>query len=379
MIRRFSLLAIAFALALLPAPDAAAAQGAGAVRVEGQVLRHGEPFAAARVVLHRVAPDTAGPVNSARADGRGRFSFRLHALPDPVLDEVVYFASVRHQGVLYFGPAFSPAASADSPYTIQVFDTVTAPAQGARLAVEIRHIILEPAGDGWRATDLIQLTHTGERTYVAAEGAATWSYPLAAGATEFQVGESDLAPDAVTLVEGRVRVTAPIPPGQRLYLFRYRLPHLFAVLPLPGTTGRLELLVREPAPALAFAGLQPQAPVELDGDTYRRWVGTALQDAQVRIVESPPPAALPVTWVAAALAVLLAAGALYGLRRGRTAAAQAAPRERILLELARLDEEFAGPGEAHPENERRYRERRAALKEQLRALDAAGGGGRGAG
>lgn len=339
-------------------------------RVEGRVLRHGEPASGIRVVLHRVAPETAGEVDSMRTDAEGRFAFRLPGAAEPVFDEVVYFASVLHQGVLYFGPALTRHALPDSVYTIQVFDTTVAPAGGAALPVAVRHLILEPEGEGWRVTDLVQVSHTGERTYVAAEGGGTWAYPLPRGAADFQVGEGDLAPDALRFEGGVLRVSSPIPPGERLYLFRYRLPAPSFELPLPGTTGRLELLVREPAPPLNVADLTPGQSVSVEGNTYRRWGGGPFRDATIRIEEADPAGRPPLSWIALAAAVVLAGVAAYALRRGRAGAPADRTRESLLLELARLDEAFAERADLDEESRRRYRQRRADLKERLRALDA---------
>ncbi|MBI4538465.1 MAG: hypothetical protein HY704_03000 [Gemmatimonadetes bacterium] len=370
--RSLHLLAV-LALGWLAAAAPAVAQESAGPRIPGRVLRDGAPLSGIRVMLHRIAADLGGPVDSTTTDGRGGFVFRLGARADSVRDEVVYFASVRHQGILYFGTALPPDFPSDSLYTIQVFDTVTAPPEGAALAVEVRHVILEQDSAGWRATDLVQLRHPDPRTYVAADGGATWSYPLPAAASDFEVGEGDLAPDAVALRDGRVWVTAPIPPGERLYLFRYRLADRSFELPLPGTTARLELLVREPAPPLVISRLEAQPPVELEGNTYRRWAGATLRDMTVRIQESPP-GKLPVAWVAAALALVLGAGALYAFRHGQAPAAAPLTREALLIEIARLDEQFAAPRHIDAETRRQYLARRAVLKEQLRALDARGKG-----
>lgn len=341
-------------------------------RLEGRVLRHGEPAAGIRVVLHRVAAEMAGGVDSVRTDAAGRFAFRLPGAAEPVFDEVVYFASVFHQGVLYFGPPLTRNTLPDSVYTIQVFDTTVAPAGGVALPVAMRHLILEREAGGWRVTDLVQVSHTGARTYVAAEGAGTWVYPLPRGAADFEAGEGDVAPDALRLEDGMVRVSSPIPPGERLYLFRYRVPAPSFELPLPGNTGRLELLVREPAPPLNLAGLTPGQSVSLDGNTYRRWGGGPFRDAMIRIEEAKSAGPPPLFWIGVALAVALAGAVTYALRRGRAGAPAGRARASLLLELARLDEEFAERTDLDEESRRRYRQRRAALKERLRALDARG-------
>ena len=134
----------------------------------------------ATVVLHHVAESEQGEIDSTRAAPDGSFSFDLPTVPDPGRDEV-YFASVRHSGILYFGSPVNMAVQLDSLYEIRVYDTVTTPATGVQLPVEVRNIFLEANGDRWQVTDLFQLRNDGERTLVAPENGYVWRYPLPEG------------------------------------------------------------------------------------------------------------------------------------------------------------------------------------------------------
>ena len=58
------------------------------------------------VVLHHVSDGEQGEVDSVRVGEEGSFSFTLPRAPDPGRSDI-YFASVRHDGVLYFGPAIT--------------------------------------------------------------------------------------------------------------------------------------------------------------------------------------------------------------------------------------------------------------------------------
>ncbi|MBI4519730.1 MAG: hypothetical protein HY701_02740 [Gemmatimonadetes bacterium] len=345
------------------APQAAGPQAASEFRVTGVVLRGTEPLPGTRVVLHRAGGDAAGPIDSLQADQNGRFSFRATSPVDP-FNEIVYFTSVRYQGIMYFGEALAGATASDSVHIIQVYDTVTAPPTGAAVDLGVRHLILEQSEGGWLATDLIQLSHTGDRTYVAPPNGSTWTYQLPLEASDLQVGESDLPPDAATLSEGILRVSAPISPGERMYLVRYRLPALAVDVPIPGETARFELLLREPTPPVSIAGLEPQQPVELQGNTYRRWVGLDLQNATVRVRETEVPAPLPMAWMAAALSLILAAATLFAWMR-QPATAITSPRDEVVLEIARLDEEFEQQVDADAETRKRYELRRSHLKRLL--------------
>lgn len=352
---------LAWAAAL--APQAAGPQATSDFRVTGVVLRGADPLPGIRVVLHRAGGDAAGPIDSLQADQNGRFNFRVTSPVDP-FNEIVYFTSVRHQGVMYFGEALAGATASDSVHIIQVYDTATAPPAGAAVEVGVRHLILEQSEGGWLATDLIQISHTGDRTYVAPLNGNTWTYQLPREASELQVGESDLPPDAATLSDGILRVSAPISPGERMYLVRYRLPAVAVDVPIPGETARFELLLREPTPPVSVAGLEPQQPVELQGNTYRRWVGLDLQNAAVRVRETEVPAPLPMAWMAAALSLVLAAAALFAWMRQPVAAIKSA-RAEVLLEIAKLDEEFQQQVDADAETRKRYELRRSHLKRLL--------------
>lgn len=366
----------AVVLAAVAAPGAGSAQE-GPPRLRGRVTLDDGPVPDATVVLHRVAMDTAGAVDSTRTAGDGTFSLRLPSMPGREAGGV-FFAASRFRGVMYFGPPVNTPERLDSAYVVEVHDTARAPGSGAEIPVAIRHLIIERSGEGWRVTDLVQLRNPGERTYVAADTGATWTYPLPPGATNFEVGQSDLAPEGAAVVGHTLRVTTPIPPGERLFLFRYDLPSLEMALPVPGRTERLELLVREPAPALEAEGLRPGDPVQMEGATYRRYAAAGLPPTTLRLRRAEEGREIPGLWVAAALAVVLAAGAAVALRRsgegpeGAVAPAGGSPSERsreaVLREIALLDEEF-GDDETLDEDEReRYRRRRDALKRELRSM-----------
>jgi hypothetical protein len=334
-------------------------------------MREGSPVDAATVVLHRVGAEEAGEIDSVRASAHGGFSFHLPRVPDPGRRSVVYFASVRHQGILYFGPPITTAIQLDSLYVIQVYDTVYARPGGESFPVAVRNLFLEPGEDSWNATDLLQVRNEGQRTVVALDQEPSWVYPLPANASDLEVGQSDLAPDAVALEGSDLRVFAPVPPGERLLLVRYRLPGPEITLPLPGRTERVEVLIREPAPPLDVSVLQGAPPVELEpGTSYRRFTGSNLGDATVAITLGEAERSMPVAWFAVVLAILLAVVGTVAVRRSRspTAARTSAPgtREGLLGQVAQLDEDFSRVTSPGAEVEAEYRERRAALLDALR-------------
>lgn len=386
--------ALAVVAGLLAAtPPAARAQVEATPELSGVVLRSGAPLGNVDVVLHRVDAVDAGALDTLPAAADGTFRFALPTVPDPAGRGELYFASVEHQGVLYFGPPVSMAAELDSIYRIEVYDTLAVPAGGAELPVAVRYLLVEEMAEGWSVTDLIEIEVTGDRTLVAADSGATWRYTLPSGITDVQVGGGDIAPVSTTFEGDELTVSMPLSPGARQIVLRYALPTLDIELPLPGETGELELLVREPAPAVEVEGLVAVDPVELEpGIDYRRFAAASLVDSAVSIRAteggvSTSPDLLP--WLMVLLALGLTGLGVWAVRRGGPtpaevgAGAPASPptpptggsapaaggmtadaRERIVLEIARLDERIEA---ASDDGEvARLREERSALLERLR-------------
>ncbi|HSR43523.1 MAG TPA: hypothetical protein VLL48_15150 [Longimicrobiales bacterium] len=363
--------------------DLAGQQEASPV-LEGRVVKAGAPVDSATVVLHRVGIDTAGEIDSVRVDGGGAFRFDLPTVPDPGGRGEVYFASVRHLGILYFGTALHRAVQLDSLYTIEVHDTAAVGPEGADLGVEVRYMVAEPAGEAWQVTDLFQVVNDADRTLVpGVEGRTVWSHPLPRGARDVEVGGGDLPPDATVFADGLFQVRAPVPPGDRQFVLRYTLDELETRIPLPLPTAQMELLVREPAPALQVTGLTAAEPLEMDGGvTYRRYTATGLAAGSVVLEAATGSGPVPAPSIAVGLALLLAVAGLWLYMRSRTPrpapASGAGPggpgaprgpdsRRGLLIQVARIDEaleaEDLDEGEAA-----RLRGRRTSLVRRLQDM-----------
>jgi hypothetical protein len=331
-----------------------AAQQLAVVELRGRVLLDDVPLPSTQVILHRVGSDTSGPLDSLNTRPDGSFRFRLPSVPGPGVEQIVYFASVLHDGVSYFGSAVHLAVQLDTLYEIRVYDTEPTPVAGAALPLQARYMLLEEHQGFWTATDLLQVNNPGQHTLVAAAQGVTWAYPLPEGASDLEIGGGEMTSDAAELIDGHLRVMSSIPPGMREFVVRYRLADPFVTLSLPGFTGEMELLVREPAPPLEVAGLQPLPPVEMEqGVTYRRFVEDSLQDATVTLSPGPGQPVVPTRWLAVGIAFVLAIASLYSVLRPRAVVAghpegpvptEITPFERrqmLLLEIARLDESRA--------------------------------------
>ncbi len=340
--------------------------------LRGQVRVGEGPMSQGQVVLHRVAPDSSGEIDSVRVEPDGSFRFRLPHLPDHGGRSEIFFASVRHRGLLYFGPAITEPIQLDSLYMIQAYDTLSVPPGGAELPLSARNVFLEKEEEeGWTATDVVEVRQTGDRTLYSPRNGVVWSYPLPASARDFQVGQSDLAPESVRFQDGRMEVLAPIPPGERVFLVRYRIPSDDFVLPLPGRTDVVEVLVREPGPEAEFPPLVRGQPVELEaGNVFRRYVAEDLQNTEIRASLTSGSWQFRGEWLALLLAALLAAAGVLAYRIRQRGAApvagteaeegearpppSASPSRRdLILAVARLDEEFSR--KSHPSRQERVR------------------------
>ncbi len=311
------------------------------------------------VVLHRVSALESRGIDSVSVDRGGTFEIRMPAAANSEGTDV-FFASVRYENVLYFGEVFvgSQAPEADA-YVIQAYPSSVVGLAGVPV-LRVRNLFLERATPepGWMATDLFELQNGTGFTLVAGEGGASWSQTLPLGAVDFRAGQSDLPPDAASFRGGRVHASAPIPPGESVYLIRYRVPEDSIVIPVESPAGSMELLIREPIGDLSVTGLAPVEAVELAENTYRRFAGRDLAPTVVTVAVGTsisPTEAIPLLAAILAL-VLTAAGALLTARTQRDVAPVPGARQQLLIEVARLDEAWS-EGRVEAEEYRRRRRR----------------------
>ena len=355
-----------------PSPQEAGATSEHATTtLRGRVTLGDAGVGSALVTLHEVSFGGGSEIDSAEVAEDGSFAFELPNVPDPE-SGTVFFASTRYEDILYFGIPVNSVVQLDSTYVIRVYETEPAPPGGADFPVSVRNLFLQDMGTGWSVVDLIQIRNDGFRTLVPANGEPVWSYPLLGGARDFEVGESDLTEDAVGFADGRMSVTAPVPPGERLYAVRYTVPGHEFVAPLPGRTETMELLVLEPSPPTAVTGLQPRLPVEVEeGVTYRRYAAEDIVDDAVGLLMGEEPAELPLEWMATILTVVLAWLGLFAVYRDPALAIASAAAERrgLLREVAVLDEAYAREGKVGSKARKAYRRRRERLLARLELSD----------
>jgi hypothetical protein len=147
---------------------------------------------------------------------------------------------------------------------------------------------------------------------------------------------------------------APIMPGMRQFIVRYRLEQPRLDLRMPGAVQQVELMVREPAPLLAVTGLMQVESAELEpGVFYRRFTGANAQDGRVLVLPGVPDERFPLEWLAVMMGLLLAAVTVWAVQRPDMVPAGVAEldwpsarerQEALLLEVAEIDERMEDEG-----------------------------------
>jgi hypothetical protein len=331
-----------------------------------------------RVLLHRVARASQGPVDSVVADPAGRFRFRFVADTS-----AVYLTSTRYQGIEYFSPAVHlNQALPDTALRIAVSDTLSA----APIELEARHLVIaEPGDDGSRGVlDLVILRNRGDHTRVAPDSTRpSWSAPLLSGTFGFEPGEGDASRDALRRVGNRVELLAPVAPGEKQLILQYGLPASTRTVDLPFEEAAelVNVLIADRGARVRGGGLVAADTEVIQGRTYRRWMGPVPAGASVRIHlagTGPAPRWLLPALVAS-LAAALAIGSWWALRARAPSPApvpvRAVDANTLLERIAQLDARNADrEAEIDPTAWRAYRAERARLKAELESVLAARSG-----
>lgn len=355
-------------------PSLSASQVVEEPILAGRAFLADSALSSGSVVLHRMTSAEQGEIDSVPIAPDGSFYFPLPSVPDETVGDV-YFASVRHDGVMYFGNLVSTAVDLDSIYEIHAYDTIIAPPEGLPVSVEGRSIFFEPNGSEWAITDVFEVVNPLDRTIVPAESGGTWRYPLPAEARDVAAIEG-MAADVITREGNDMVYSGALQPGQSPFLVvRYFVDSLEVTIPTPGETATLDILVREPAPAISVEGLVREQNVSMTGSTYRRFAGQGIEIPEIRITMAEEEAPPPVQWIAVALALVLLGGGLLALQRGRSkevaparggGGGGGAGRQGVLIEIARLDEEYEAEPSPSAARTREYKRKRAELMRRLK-------------
>lgn len=360
-------------------------QGAAqpARHVEGRVVRGTRarqiPVTGQWVVLHRVGPDHAGPIDSVRTAAGGRYAMAYRASGDT---SAIYFASTSYDGVAYFTPPLRAVRASGDDTQIVVFDTTSGPVP---LKIGGRHLVVGAARPDARRPigEVYDLENDTTVTVVARDNASPlWTTRVPPGATSFQVNAGGtIAASAMTLSGTTVGLFAPVSPGIRQVAFTYDLPASAFPLSVPveRPTGILEVMVEDPSARVQGPHLREVAPVNAEGRIFRRFLAQDVGAEAVVRIDLPravgPGRERVYLGVGAIIVAAMLAALFVASRRSRrfplppTSPVAAELRESHVLaqRIAELDADFERIAALERDDGKRssYEERRAELKRRL--------------
>jgi hypothetical protein len=251
-----------------------------------------DPVAGAWVVLHRVGPDHAGPLDSVRSDARGRYAFTYQRTGS---EDALYFVSASHDGIAYFTSPLTSAVVSGDDGEITVFDTTS---RHVPFTVRGHHVVISAAdANALRSiVEVYDLSNDSSVTRVAVgegPGAATWETHIPSGASDFKVSQGDISAAAVTYSNGLVSVFAPLAPGIKQISFSYSLPagDFPLRLPVEEENSILEVMIEEKGGKVTGPHLKEVDSVTVDGRDFRRFLGSDVPRNSVTTIDLPPPPA----------------------------------------------------------------------------------------
>jgi hypothetical protein len=289
------------------------------VAVAGRVVRDTtqRPVPRHWVILHAMTRGGGGPVDSMRTDAAGRYAFKVEKV-DP---EAVYVVSAQYAGIAHFSEPIVLAGRLTADFgALAVFDTTSG---GPPIRVSLRYLNIGATRDDGThdVLEAIELQNPGSRTRVPADSAAVWQGAIPPGVVQFQVGESDVSAEAVSLRGDTVMVFGPISPGGSKQLsFAYTAPATMRELrvPIDQPIAEVLLLVEDTTALVTAPGLERLAVQELEGHRYARYRLTAPALGADVTVALPLPrfrADRLVPWIVGVAALALLIGLVIALRK----------------------------------------------------------------
>jgi hypothetical protein len=213
-------------------------------------------------------------------------------------------------------------------------------------------------------TDFIQLRNDGTGLVGPSERGVTFAYPLPSVSEDATVVSGDRVG---SVRDGVLTVHHPMPPGEHLFVVRYRVPAPDFDVPLPGVTEMVDVLFREPAPALDIDGLKTMGHAELDGgESFVHFSGGGFRSTTLSITELPGPSLPPAPKVALALGLILAGSGLLVLRTGEDRPSRGAVKRSLIVAVAKLDTAIETHSGLGPEERRALEARRQELVRRIR-------------
>lgn len=241
------------------------------------------------VVLHRVGPDSAGPLDSLSSDALGRYRFQYVRSGS---EDAVYFVSAMYGGIAYFTPPLTEPRIGGAAGEIAVFDTTS-----RRVPISVRghHLVISAVDAQALRTvvEVFELSNDSSVTRVAANDTpdgATWQTMVLPAASNFRVTQGDIPSQAVTFSKGQVAVYAPLAPGVKQLSFSYSVPASSFPLKLPvlDRTDVYEILVEDETGSVTGPNIKEEDPVTVEARNFRRFLGLNVPQNSVAVIDLPP-------------------------------------------------------------------------------------------
>jgi len=338
------------------------------------------PVAGVIVTVHRVGPDSAGPLDSVRTDARGRYTVHYTRFGS---DQALYFAAAVYRGIAYFTSPLRGERTEGDEAEITVFDTTS---HAVPLSIQGHHIVVSaPNATGVReVVEVYELSNDTTATLVPRDSLTPiWSARIPDDAIDFSPGQGDVAASALSRRGNRVDLFAPFGPGIKQLSFSYSLKD--GAFPLKITLERqtsvLEVLLEEQAAQARAPSLRAQGEVTTQNRTFKRFLAQGAPAGETIRIDVPTAAGATRVNVLIAVAVVIVLAMIAALWRAlarRVPRAASVPRaagdapatpESLVAAIAALDAlHDAGDPSL---DDARYAADRAALKARLASALAA--------
>jgi hypothetical protein len=324
-------------------------------------------------------------------------SYRFEGLPTS--GDWSYMTTLDYAGVPYASPLQSfPADAIEMAFPIEVYEATE---DGSGIRIERAHwfIDFDSQSQNLLIGEFYIIGQAGDRVFVGGEEVApdrrmTLRFPLPPGYQELTL-ESETLGQRFFEVDGSLVDTLPLPPGQAIrqvfltYRYPYQRNRLDFQHPLAYPTANLNVLVSDvgvevTSPQVAFRdkqGISGQQFLNLVGENVAAGEKVTLSFRKLPLsgqAAGAVPSSLPALVIAGIVAVVLAGllaamGYLIWRRQQMIAPSLAGPqaadadleaeRQRLLLVIARLDDEYAAGEIPKDVYERERAKRKARLLE----------------
>lgn len=373
LIKRIILLVI---ISILSFSSSILAAEPGSGIIDGQVVNgtaDGSSVADQEIILKTYLNNTEEDSTVTRTDDEGYFVFEsLSIEPD-----YSYEVTLTFQQADYFAEQVSFGEGETSKFVdVIVYDSTTS---DEAIKVMMSHVIIYAEQDPLLVKEYFLFVNDSDRTYIGSKEVSdgnkeTLRFSLPSEAIEVQPDIGLMSCCIFGSEDGFVD-TMPVLPGSKEVIYSYKLDYnsgAYTFSPVVNyPTANFNILVQGEVVRATSDWLNAEGPLDIEGILFQRLSGTDLVPGDVLTTRLT---GLPeidnqgtVIWVVVFLIVLVAGFSFFYLRRkGKLQPVRSGDnleqkRQRLLAELAKLDDDFEG-GQISEES---YQKLRVAAKAQL--------------